>query len=1074
MPSCPQRTRSQCVSKSWACFEYYKRNILTKIFALLFQNLLTTVTVVLSLQCLVSSSTSGGRQSLSNVVLHRQARQLSPTYDQCNHAFHKFLCNPAPRPRKVTPEAADSFPVKQVAKPSAPVPAPSFGVKIIAAPPDLQRDSSSNVQKQTNLKPLIRPTEATIEDLSFVNCQQHTSFIKPSTTQKTIVVLGESSFARESKLAPEPYLPPPESPSPAPTFLQPLKLSLPLQSPTKEPESTTKAFTETYPKPSATFVKSENIQLPFQNKKLQTTPSPIYLSPKSERPLLEGQAASAPESIIPTDNEVDNCKHSFHSFLCTPSSSRRRRPFNNSRKPPVPSLTGESTFENPSKLLPLAAQSDSQINITSTTKTVEIATKPLIRKPPTIPRPVIIPVTRTTEPKISAEADQSPVQIVALQDQKQPSICKDAFHSFLCQPINTSRRRQKYGERYQSSATRTSESSFPLRGDSSFNQPSKVLPNFNQPRIPVTSSTSLPSYITPRADSLSEKSVILCNHTEPPQTTNKPSVIASNTSPPIPIPIPRPDSTHIQPARLPFPTIRPTTVRTPQAPIRNVAAAQTPDVSVVRPNHDHGHDHSHDHGHGHDHHGIDICKDPFHSFLCTAVVPSKRKRPTGELPARFRNPEGSKFVGASSFNQPIKLLPSDTKRVTIRPPVITTESSVPPKQPNFSAQELDTQPQPAQTTQAKLQPQTASEIPSKNAYLYKNGFHILCERNKSTTISSTAHASPLYSSNLKGDTSFVSPSKKVLPFLNLDAQGTENGRSEQGYEYPKSSSAQVTTPTPTPTKHPGYVYNPPSKPLQYPNPSLRADSTFIQSLKTVTPNNLRGLGTENREFLSGFNEFPGYSYQKPSKPLQYPTSTLPPTTKSVTLDNNYGQGTADQENSQGYNYPKPNADQQLSTHPPSTDSHVTFSTSGYNYPIPEKYFQYPDPLQASLIGEGSKTEFRKALPSVSVNGQNLKENIYQTPLSNNPYPPFTDLYIQPRPFAKTGAATNQTCDHTLPQRTSIQTPPSSTPPSPSKFVRGLPAAASVLAASNELPEKCNHPFLGYVCKRSSNVQIHKK
>jgi hypothetical protein len=961
--------------------------------------------------------------------------------------------------------------VKQVVKSSTTVPAASFGVKIIAAPPVLQPDSS-NLQKQTIRKPFIGPTEAVIGDPSFANCEQHKVVVNLSTTPKSIVILGESSFARESKLAPEPYLPPPESPLPASTFLQPLKLSLPLHSPPKEPASTPKPFLETYPKPSATFLKSENILLPFQNRYIQsTTISPLHPSSKPERPLFEGQAASAPESVIPTDNEVDNCKHSFHSFLCTPpSSSRSRRPFNNSRQPPVSPLTGESSFENPSKVLPLIAQK----TITSTAKTVENAIKKIIQRPPTTPKPVFISVIPLAEPKISAEAAQSPVQ-VALQDQKQPKICNDAFHSFLCQPINTSRRRQKYGERYQSATSRTPEPSVPLRGDSSFIQPSKLLPSFNQPSTTVASSTSFPSYLTPEADSLSQKPAILCNHTKPPQTTNIPFVIVSSTSPPLQFP--KPDSTFIQPARLPFPETLSTTLRTttsvPQTPIRNVPAAQTPDVSVVRPDHDPSHDHSHDHGHGHDHHGIDICKDPFHSFLCTPVVPSKRKRPTGELPARFRNPVGPNFLEASSFNQPTKLLPPDTKRVTARPPVIITESSVPPKVPTFSLQQRNSRPHSSQPTQVKLLPQPATQIQPKYEDPCKHVFHtFLCEKNRSITNLSAAHASPLSPSNLEGDSSFVNPSK-VLPSLNLNAQGSENKDLIQGYKYPKPSLTQITTPLPASTQHPGYVYNPPSEPFQYPQPSLRGDSTIVQALKTVAPDNLTGYSTENRAFLSGFNEFPGYSYQKPSNTLQYPISTSPPIIR-VTIDSISGQGTGNQENSQGYNYPKPPPDQQITINSPPTLSQSTSLPSGYNYPIPAEYFQYPEPLQASLIGEGSKIESRKTLLSVSANGQISNEKTYQTPNSKDPCTTFTEPDIRSRSFAKTGAATYQTFDHSLPQRASIHTPESSAPPSPSEFVRGLSGAASVLAASNELPDKCNHPFLGYVCKRSSDGQIHKK
>jgi hypothetical protein len=964
--------------------------------------------------------------------------------------------------------------VKQVEKPLASAPAPSFGVKIIAAPSELQPDPSSNYfRKQTTSKQLISPTEATIEDPAFANCQQHTSIVEPPTTPKTIVILGESSFARESKLSAEPYLPP----FPASTFQQPLKLPLPTQPPTKKPLPTPKHFIETYPKPSATFVQSENILPPFQNKNFQTTTKIPHLpSPKSERTLFEGQAAGAPESTIPNENEVDNCKHSFHSFLCAPlSSSRSRRPFNNSRTKPISSLTGDSTFENPSKLLPPVRPASEKIKL-----------KPTTQKPTTTSRPIFISTTPPTETKISAEAAQDPVQVLPLQDQKQPNICRDAFHSFLCQPVDTSRRKQKYGERYQSSSARTFTPSLPLRGDSSFNQPSKVLPNFNQPRItvpPIEAPTiSFPSYFRPRAESSSPKPDGLRNHTKQDnlcnQTKATPAInrqfVTSSSVPPS-VPVPKPDSTFIQPARLLFPSTQSTTIRTiPRAPethILNVPAAQTPDVSVVKLDHDHSHDHGHDHGHGHDHHGIDICKDPFHSFLCIPVVPSKRKRPTGEFPERFRNPIPQNLLGAGSFNRPAKLLPSDTKRLTTRLPVTSTTSSLPPNKPTISSLQHDIQPQPAQGIQVKLLPRAETRLESKDEDSSKSLFYTSsCDKNKSTTKSPVAHAPPLPPSNLKGDSSFVNPSK-VLPSLTINAQGTENKGSVLGYVYPEPSLTQQTaTPLPTSTQHTGYVYDQPSKPLQYPTSSLRGDSTFNKPLKTTAPNNFSGQSTENRAFSSGFNEFPGHNYQKPSNPLQYPTST--PTTR-VAQDNISGQDTSNQQNSQGYIYPKPPPDHQIVTQRPPPDSHLTSAPTGYNYRIPLKSIQYPKSVQApftgTLRGAGSNTEPRETLPSVSANGQIAQEIISQIPSHDDPYSTLAERDNQPRLFA---TDPEPPCDHTLPQSTDVHSPHSALS-SPSEFVRGPTGAASALAASNELRDKCNHPFLGYVCKRSSNGQVHK-
>jgi len=973
----------------------------------------------------------------------------------------------------VNPESAASFAAKLVAEPPTPVAALSVGVKNIAAVPELQPDPSSEFfQKQTTPKPVTRPTEVKIKDPEFVNCQHHTVTVTPPTTPKTIIIQGESSFARESKLVPQTYLPPPESPSPAPSLSQPHILSLPLQTPTRNTPPTPKPFFEAYPKASSTFVQSQNILPPKQNKQFRTTQPPVSSSPETERPIFEGQAANPSQSVIPNDNEIDNCKHSFHSFLCNPpTSSRNRRPFNNSKPKPVTSLTADSSFDDPARLLPPLAQATLEKTTTKLVTQVSASTS----------RPFSIS-TPPTDPKFSAEAAQNPIQVAPLQDPKQPDICKDAFHSFLCQPIDTSRRRQKYGERYQSTIARTPASSVSLRGDSSFIQPSKLLPNLKEPPVSVgsfeVSSTSSPAYLTPRFNILPQKPSILCNLSKHSPSTVRPYVSAPNAE--TPIPVPKADSAFIQPVGLLNPSTVPTTIRAaqhePEYPILNVPAAQTQDVAIVKPEHDQ--EHNHDHSHGHDHHGIDICKDPFHSFLCTPVFPSKRKRPTGEFPAKFRNPVPPNLLEASSFNQPIKLLPSDDKTLTIRPPITTTENSIPPQEPPCTSKERDIQTQAAQTTNTKFIPRPALRTDSKSEDICNNVFHSGCDAKKSATKSSPAQIALLSHSNPEGESSFLSPSKPLTP-LAVNGQGTENQDSVLGYVYPKpSSTQQIATTLPTSTQSPGYIYIQPSKPLKYPTSSLRGDSTFIQPSREIAPLNLRSQSTENQESSIAFNEFSGYNYERPSTILPYtkPAST----TISVTTEGISGQDTGNRETAQDYNYPKPSPFQQVVTHRPSVDGLTSYTPSGYNYPTPEKQLQYKKTLNvlltSPLVGAGSNTESRHSLPSVSQNGESAKANITQARPYDNPYSPiFVAPDNQPRFLANIGTAADPKppCDHTLPKRTAIQTPESQPLPSPAEYVRGPPSAASVLAASNKVPDKCNHPFLGYVCKRSSDGQVHK-
>ncbi|XP_069686439.1 proteoglycan 4-like isoform X2 [Periplaneta americana] len=931
-----------------------------------------------------------------------RAQEASPSYDQCSHPFHSFLCNSAPRPRTVTPVGAASFNVKQVASP--PVAAPSFGVKTVAAPPD---------------PPKQKPAEGTAEEPSTVNCQQHETVVKAPSTPKTVVIVGESSFARESKLPPEPYLPPYESP--APSFQQPVNLFPPIEAP-RSPDK---------PLPSATFV--DVVKVAPQTK---STSPPLNIIPRFQP--LEGQAANSPVRTAP--QEDDNCKHAFHSFLCNPSSGRK------TPKPsPTSPLRGDSSFVSSSKVPPPSPP----VPLPSNTNFV--AAKPFEYRPTsTTPKPFTTtrPPMPVPEQSILTGAAQTSVEVTALNQKQEPSICKDAFHSFLCQPVQTSRRRQKYGERYQSGSAQTSPPPSPLRGESSFVQQSRILPNFNQPAStakpfnpfpsfiqpsttvkpfnsfprfnqPVTTvkpASHFPSFnqpfttkkpanvfpsfnqptttqkplVTPAATSISIRTEPPCIHTKPPlSSTYKPPVFIFNTTPQNIIS--RADSSFNQPSRLPFPistTAKPPAFRKPDLP---VGAAQTPDVTIVRP------EHSHDHDHGHDHHGIDICKDPFHSFLCTPVVPSKRKRPTGDLPAKFKNQNSPSLSGASSFNQPTKVHFDDVSSRTTRPPpptipprtTTTTPKSVPPRKEPCIHKQNDIQPQAAQTNPVKIIPQAAQQVQFKTEDPCKHSFHsFLCNKKETIKPLSTTVA-PF---QLRGDSSFQSATK-VPPPSKLIAQSTQNQPSNQGYVYPKPSENQPTIST---TQHPGYVYNKPSKPLQYP---IAAGSS-TDPRKTASPSTLIAQGAQNVPST-------GYVYNKPDNPLQFTTTTIRTTVGDVS-----GEGSG---SSQGYNYPRPPPGQQFTT-----------PQSGYKYTAPPRPLQ--NPFLPSLVGAGSNNDLRITPPRGG------------------------DEAVTP-------------CEHT-------RTTPRSLP-SPAEFVRGPTGQASVRAASNEVPDKCNHPFLGYVCKRSSDSHVNK-
>ncbi|PSN41175.1 hypothetical protein C0J52_16106 [Blattella germanica] len=895
----------------------------------------------------------------------RQATAGEKTYDQCSHPFHSFLCNPAPRPRTLIPEGSASFNVKQVVKPSPPIiAAPSFDVKTIVSP-------TSNIAQK--IKPF--PPEGSIDEPSAVNCQQHNTFVKApitvpttTTTPKPIIIVGASSFARESKLPPQPYLPPVESLSPAQTFLEPQRLDPPF---------------------------------------IPTTPK--------NKPILEGQAANTAILTIPKNNEVDNCKHAFHSFLC---SSRKSVPSTTPKFAPDLSLRGESSFVRTEKVQPPQPKRFPQsIFVQSTKPTVPITTTTTRRPITTTSRQ--IPVS-TPSPPILAEAAQTPLQVVVPQIQKQPNICNDPFHSFLCQPVNTQKRKQKYGEINPSSTISKPPSS--LRGDSSFIQESIV---FNQPHTTVKPGTPKPKPTTsfrnnfvPQTASAVHQPFYFCNHTLPTvlpttkfvttartlnivssKTTKKPFSYSPITQRPIQIDA---DSSFNQPSRIPFPstTVRTTTIRIPDPPVRFIPAAQTPDVTIVRPDNTHNHDHDHDHGHNHDHH-IDICKDPFHSFLCTPVEPSKRKRPTGELPAKFKNPVPSNLAGASSFNAPTKVFPdrntirnlasgSSSFPITARTtpkPITSTTTLRPTTRTSFTPRKFEIQPQPDQIHQTRLFPKPETPIKKDEPCQHSSNLFQYHQDTLSTT-----------EAPYKAENTFLSPSK-VLPVFPLIALGTDNN----GYKYPKPDQPLSTT-----TPHPGYEYNKPKNELRYPASSFSRENNNNQPPKTFPPNNFDSQSTNNQ---------PGYNYDKPLNPLSISTTRKPP-------QNIFGQSSGSNDNSQGYTYPKPPVKQQFPSSTPGNNVVSSTTPKGYNYPSPINI-----PSSNTFIGAGSQ---------VSIN---------LTPLLKN----------------QESAQSPPPCEH---QSHQVSRSISSSL-SPAEFVRGPRAAVSVSAASKDIPDKCNHPFLGYICKKSS-------
>ena len=205
--------------------------------------------------------------------------------DPCTHAFHSWLCKPAPKPRTIAPPTS-SVPEASSKKPveTTYIPPP---------PPVIEQEASNSEDSGTLL--YLPPEEATEEPQA--------SYIPPplATEAPEIVYIPPAPTTAAPEVS---YLPPPPSTEAPESYLPP-----PLPTDTSE----------TYlPPPSST--------------KTPEAPEPSYLPPPPSNPppLEPASSNQVGNQLIPDAtpqqpptksgwDSVDPCSHPFHSWLCNRS-----------------------------------------------------------------------------------------------------------------------------------------------------------------------------------------------------------------------------------------------------------------------------------------------------------------------------------------------------------------------------------------------------------------------------------------------------------------------------------------------------------------------------------------------------------------------------------------------------------------------------------------------------------------------------------------------------------------------------------------------------------------------------------
>ncbi|CAH1402229.1 unnamed protein product [Nezara viridula] len=372
-----------------------------------------------------------------------------------------------------------------------------------------------------------------------------------------------------------------------------------------------------------------------------------------------------------------------------------------------------------------------------------------------------------------------------------------------------------------------------------------------------------------------------------------------------------------------------------------------------------------------------LCNDPFHSFLCKPG--KRRKRIDGRLRPEAKIPP-SALIASSSIVRESRVLPSQPR--SVRQPSNTRgarDNYLPPNQdkPQSTYQNQQTYIPPQDTFGYNYpKPSNNGTIAVNNGYSYEKPSNTLPDITtvSPSQISNTLATSPQadISQDIVPPSSgyqYVPPpngltvttippltTQTLLP--NADGtsiQETVNSGGENGYYYPKPSSAASTTvvqTSPYSTAPPqestdiptgtvgGYNYPKPSNPLTLPSTTFLTTTPRAGETTTKTPS----YQSSETQTTAGGYTYPkpsnnkqksGYNYEKPSVEFTLPAAATNPATNTIitqTTPPPVSITTESPGTTFGYQYPKPSNTQENIVSPNQT---------GYAYPKPSISLTYP-------------------------------------------------------------------------------------------------------------------------------------
>ncbi|XP_071440059.1 proteoglycan 4-like [Hetaerina americana] len=416
--------------------------------------------------------------------------------DACGHSFHSYLCSPGSGKRRRIYNGRRPT-ITKVKDPDNSLTGDSsnpYGQLILplSVTTTTTQNPTSTIRTTPRLITTIRPTTTTT---------------RPITTARPTTPKPTTTTRKPTTTTPRPTTttPRPTTTTPRPTTTTPRPTTT-----TRKPTTTTPRPTTTAPRPTTTTTRRPTTTT---RRPTTTTENPregqssFAVDSRVPPPLQTAQAIDVPKIAPPASKDI--CGHSFHSFLCSSGSGKRRRIYNGQPDRPVPNniLTGDSSNPFGQVILPLSATTTTTQQPTTTTRRTTTTSRPTTttrrttttlrttQRPTTTTRRTTTtpqPTTSTTQytytppttskpttviPLVPQEARPFEQSIAAPQSKKEDPNCNHPFHSFLCTP--TKPRRNRFGERIK----------IPQASQSN---PQRVLP----PSSP-TRSRPVPSVATP-------------------------------------------------------------------------------------------------------------------------------------------------------------------------------------------------------------------------------------------------------------------------------------------------------------------------------------------------------------------------------------------------------------------------------------------------------------------------------------------------------------------------------------------------------------------------------------------------